>query len=338
MATHWQQAPNRKISRLAAPILFAWLSLLISLAYIRNHGWHDVQWERGADWYYGYADNLATEGMYQDCTPQPDSYRCAAPLPFRAYRLPGYPLLIAGIILIAPDQTPEMLRAIQAILMAGITFLTVSLSSRIQPNRGAVIFTGVLMLGARWLYYFVPIAFTEILFTFVLLIFVWAVVVGRWRLSGFLWGVSLLIRTSFLFATPLLFWLIPRQKRGMVAIIMLAVLIPYTVRNFAVLGVIAPFGTNGGVNIQMGHNAVVYRTGKHVDATGDVLPDDADFLRLSEVAQDKAYRESGVKYALDHWRELPIATMRKLWVTMGIEGGLVVLVWCMVGVLAWRKK
>lgn len=316
------------------PILFAWLSLFIALAYVRNTGWHSTEHERNGDWYWGYADTLATDGRYQNCTPQPDSIRCATPLPDRAYRLPGYPIFLAGVLLIAPDNPVPIVKALQAVLVAGVVYMMVSLIRRIDSRQWVVMAGGVAMLGARQVYYNAPLAQTETLFMFVLVIFAQAFLVRRWKLAGVLWGVSLLIRTSLIFATPFLLLLIPRWRWAGFALAIGLVLIPYTVRNFAVLGVFAPFGTNGGMNVKAGHNTESYQTGQFTNP--DDLADWQDFAGLNEIAQDKALRGSGIDYLKSHLAELPAATLRKIWASMELEGVLLVIVWCIVGILKWR--
>lgn len=316
------------------PIVFAWLSLFIALAYVRNTGWHNTDHERSGDWYWGYADTLASDGRYQNCAPEPDSIRCAAPLPDRAYRLPGYPLFLAGVLLIAPDNAVPIVKALQAVMVAGVVYIMVSLIQRIDSRQWVVMAGGVAMLGTRQVYYNAPLAQTETLFMFVLVIFAQAFLVRRWKLAGALWGASLLIRTSLIFASPFLLLLIPRKAIARFSVCVVLVLIPYTVRNFAVLGVFAPFGTNGGMNIKAGHNAESYETGQFTNP--DDLPGWQTFARLNEVAQDKALRASGMDYLKSHLTELPAATGRKIWASMELEGVLLVIVWCIVGILKWR--
>lgn len=316
------------------PILFTWLSLLIALAYVNNGGWHSTEHERNGDWYWGYADTLATDGKYQNCAPQPDSIRCATPLPDRAYRLPGYPIFLAGVLLIVSDNPVPIAKALQAVMVAGVVYIMVSLIQRIDSRRWVIVSGGVVMLGARQVYYNAPLAQTETLFMFVLVIFAQAFLVSRWKLAGVLWGLSLLIRTSLIFATPFLLFLMPRKAIARFSVCVVLVLIPYTVRNFAVLGVFAPFGTNGGMNIKAGHNAESYATGQFTNP--DDLADWSDFVGLNEVAQDRALRVSGVDYIKSHLAELPVATLRKLWASIELEGVLLVIVWCIVGILKWR--
>lgn len=322
------------MTRFLIPIVFAWLSLLIALAYVNNGGWHSTEHERSGDWYWGYADTLAADGKYQNCTPQPDSIRCATPLPDRAYRLPGYPIFLAGVLLIAPDNPVQMAKAIQAVMVAGVVYIMVSLIQRIDSRQWVAIAGGVAMLGARQVYYNAPLAQTETLFMFVLVIFAQAFLVRRWKLAGVLWGVSLLIRTSLIFATPFLLLLIPRKAIARFSVCVVLVLIPYTVRNFIVLDTLAPFGTNGGMNVKAGHNAESYATGQFTNP--DDLADWQTFSGLNEVAQDKALRASGIDYLKSHLAELPAATLRKIWASMELEGVLLVIVWCIVGILKWR--
>jgi hypothetical protein len=227
-------------------ILFAWLSLWAGLSYIDTYGWANIDREREWDWYWGYADTLATKGKYQNCTPQPDSIHCAAPIPERAYRLPGYPVFLAGVILIVPDHPAETVKALQAVMLAGITFITVQLAYRVQPSHRLACIVGLLMLGARHLYWHVPIIFTEILFTFVLMVFVWAFVTRRWQRAGLLWGGTLVIRTSLIFATPLFALLIPRRHWLRFGAGLAVVLLPLFIRNSLAVNAFAPFGTNGG--------------------------------------------------------------------------------------------
>jgi hypothetical protein len=67
-------------------------------------------------------------------------------------------------------------------------------------------------------------------------------------------------------------------------------------------------------------------------------PDWSQFADLGEVELDRALRHSAITYARTHWRELPTATARKLWLVTDIEGVLLVVIWGMVGVLKWRRR
>jgi hypothetical protein len=169
-------------------------------------------------------------------------------------------------------------------------------------------------------------AHTTVLEGFLLALVAWRLLAavradGRWLAAALTGGVALglllLVRPShglvWLAWSGLVLWrgrLRPPALRPVVvtALVAVAVVAPWTVRNARVHGALIPVATNGGFNFYLGNNPQM---------TGDIPPLDhffddfapgapATWRARSEVERDRAF------YALgrEHWRERPGQALR----------------------------
>lgn len=309
------------MTRFLYPTLAAWLALWVSLTYISNAGWHQYTVESSGDDYLPYAESLVSRYRYEDCTTTP----C-----LKAYRLPGYPAFLASILLTSPDNLNVTARAIQAILMAGSVYLATALGYRLYPRARWLII--LLMLGLRQGYYYVPILYTETLFTFILMIYAYAHLYKP-RYAGLGWGVSLLIRSSLIFATPLLLLLQAPRRRLIFILSISMVCLPLWVRNSLVFNEVTFFSTNGGTVLKAGHNDASYQTGEHVAPPAQ--PDWQQYAGLGEVAQDRALSQDAIQYAAQHTNLMTL--WRKIRISLGVEGLLWLLISGGLYGLRWRS-
>ena len=202
-------------------------------------------------------------------------YRIAADGPPTAFRPPVYPLFLASLYAFGGNQHLTV-RLVQVLVELGTILLLVAISRRVFGSQRAA-----LLAGAVYAVYF-PIAlyaatlFSETLYTFLLALFMWALVRARgveetpargWRRgrvaafagAGMLLGVVTLTKpTTLLLPVFLALPLVWRRDRvGFLrrevvrellplAAGMCLVLAPWMVRNYVVLGEIVPVTTGGG--------------------------------------------------------------------------------------------
>jgi hypothetical protein len=175
-------------------------------------------------------------------------------------RVPAYPLVLVGLGAIAPFGVAG-LRAVQAVVAAGGTALTVAVATRVfGPGPGLVAgllyaLDPLLVIAAGLLY---PEALTAPVFLLVVLAANRAarrgdvVAAGA---TGLLLGLAAQLRPVALVLTPVVAaWIALRASRrqnrsgalvGALVLACLAVLAPWTIRNYRVHGVVVPIATAG---------------------------------------------------------------------------------------------
>ena len=223
------------------------------------------------------ANVLAGRGFIYDFYGQrPDA-------PLHAFIPPLYVALIYGALALAAQPEPALYVA-QAVLSAlacgGIYMLALNLSRRQRV---------ALLAGVAAVFYPPAVAMVIVpestTLHFTLLVWSLALTVylaQRPRLitgaaAGVAWGLLLLGRPAFLYFLPLLpLWFrlnrpaLPEQRRrlaaggGALAAALLAVVLPWTVRNYAVLGDFVPVSTNGGLVFWSGNNPFTIGSGHEV--------------------------------------------------------------------------
>ncbi|MFH1724561.1 MAG: glycosyltransferase family 39 protein [Elusimicrobiota bacterium] len=174
-----------------------------------------------------------------------------------AFRLPLYPILVAGALLLSPDVHARVPIHFLNIVLSSLTILlTYRLALRFSGERRAVL--------ACWLTALNPalgqldlMEGPEPLYATLLVLTAWALVglwerpdrAGRWGASGLLIGLSLLCRSTML-AFPFLLiaaapWLLPRSLSWKKALLLVGcsfvVLTPWVSRNWARFGRIILF-------------------------------------------------------------------------------------------------
>lgn len=298
---------NRPLSlcTYAIAIFFAWLALALTVQYVQDMGFrHTV--ERGGDWYLGLALNLVEGNGYQNCIPASDSFRCGAPLEHRAYRLPGYPVYLATNLLLFGTEDPlPAIRLLQAVMAAMIVFLTTLLAARVGGNLAGLV-AGLVMATNGLLHEFASLMLTELLFTFLLLLFVIVLTSARRAITvcgaGMLLGAAVLTRGTLLLALPFLIVLsVPRRLLAPLIAGLLLLLTPWAVRNTIVLGTFAPFSTGSGAVLWGANNPATFGIDPPGPPSGAwvnprELPDWNDFARLPEVEQDRAFRQAAIDF------------------------------------------
>ncbi len=186
-----------------------------------------------------------------------------------AYRLPGYPLLLAASYAVFGDsKTP--IRILQVIADVISCLLLFSIGKKLFSEKVGLLAAAILALFPIQILY-VSHLMTETIFTAILLLIVWVVVVEKSEhhmpaesiILGLLTGLGMLIRTTMALI-PLVIFLY-RWRDGnpfktnvrSLAILATTALItvsPWLVRNYAVFHRVS-FTSNAGVNFWMGNHS-----------------------------------------------------------------------------------
>lgn len=217
-----------------------------------------------------------------------------------AYRPVGYPLFLAVTYSIAGHHTlvPKFLQALLDTLTAYLLFLIGKAHSR---------FTG-LLASALWGFFVPAILFTNLLLTETLTVFLLTLSLlilfsseGRpsfWypALFGLVAGAMTHVKPSLLLFALLLLILskklaVPRRHAAVSFIVILAVLLPWMIRNVVILDTFS-LSTNGGMNLYVGNNAG--STGAY---RGTFPPELAD-PSTGEVARDRLATGIAKEYIL----------------------------------------
>jgi hypothetical protein len=271
-------------------ICFALLSLVFSLGYTRANGYYDGLDD--GDWYLGYASNLIDGVGYVDCEPDATWQRCTeSDESFdQAYRLPGYPSFLAGLrLLFGNDNFLPPIRLFQSVLAAMIVFLTVVYAQR--WGRLAGIVAGISMLVCWSMYYFAYEVITEILFTFLLLIFFLLFTRSHTPttvfFAGLVLGGCMLTRGVLLFTLPFLFFV--KKQRRLFFVLMAGTAIPillWTARNYVVFDAFVPFSTGAGKVFWGANNIHTYGTMPGTWIKIERLPEGAILEGLDELGRN----------------------------------------------------
>jgi len=216
-----------------------------------------------------------------------------------ASRVPGYPVLLAGAMLVS--RSVSWLRLVNVLLSAALVPVAARLARGLALPPAAVLTTAALVAVAPDFVLFAPVLASEHLFALLLLL---ALVValgathrGRVVCCGVLTGVTILTRPDALFYLPViagvLAWRAPGRRIAAPALCLVTaglVVMPWYVRNRVELGPGAGISTVGGMNFYFAHNDVHYGW----QATGDT-----PLAGMNEVAMQARGYALGLDY-LEH--------------------------------------
>lgn len=254
-----------------------------------------------------------------------------------AHREPVYPLFIAGIYSIAGPSREAVYWA-QALLCSAACGLLVLLSSRLLRSRAAAILAGGMAAFYPPFLLQVQTLLSEPLATALLLMATYLVVAG-WAdgrrgillLAGLVLGLATLTRAANLMYAPLIALavvLTPRERRSLglrgavfFLVAFLAVLSPWTIRNYAVFGRFIPVGVNAGGSFFRGN----YDEGTLGSMGSNYHPDmpervTAKYEGLDEVDIDRLLMREGMRYVRDHpWTFVKLCALKlaRFWLNVG---------------------
>jgi 4-amino-4-deoxy-L-arabinose transferase-like glycosyltransferase len=236
-----------------------------------------------------------------------------------AFRAPGYPLLLGGVYALTGDSV-EAGRYLNAILGAAGVLLLYLIAARIFSRRVALVAAALMAVYPPLVMLSLEL-YSEPLFIDLMLGAVLAAFVYRddrrlrWALlAGALAGLATLTRQNgVLLLAVLLFalWLPPRRRwaaaRAPLAALLIAValIVPWTVRNYVVFNEFVPLSTGGGFNLAGVYNAdaqhdprfnALWRLPIRTEAGAEVYAIPA--LRETEI--DRELRDRARDYIGDH--------------------------------------
>ncbi len=241
-----------------------------------------------------------------------------------AFFPPGYPLFLAGVYAVFGGGVQTAIWA-NAVLAALSVVPVYFIGLRLFGQRAAI---GGALLTAVFPSFVIqtPVVLTEPLF---LLLFASSVAVllqGRGKnlwLAGILVGLSALVRPMALLLVPaiLIWWLYEGTARreailhaAFLSALALLVILPWSVRNFVVLGKPVLISTNFGYNLRIGH--APYSTGTFIPPS-DLWSDTRSTFQQQELEVfDGVGVSRAAGYALSHpLREVELSFMKvgKLW-------------------------
>ncbi len=307
-----------------------WLAAILALAFVLRLIWvlyamREPQGVHDPTFYWGYGQAIAAGVGYQ--LPAVDAIS-AGPT---AYYPVGYSAALGAVFaLVTHTPIPDNLE-----LTAGFfqIFLGVATVAFVYELGRRLFNPAVGLLAAAWLAVFPNLIFhtaaflTETLFMFIVMAALLVLLAHDWRerpptltrlaVFGFLLGASALVRPIsllFLLLVPAV-WLVARVgwqrallDTGAVLIVVVAVIAPWSIRNFIQMDSLVIISTNLGDNLCIGH---------HEDAPGNFAlplscfsPDAyADIDRAEfEVRRNNDNIERAVNYAVRH----PVAELKLL--------------------------
>lgn len=287
------------MKRYALPTIFALVVLALSLRHTEWLGWRH-SYESLGDQYLGYAASLVRGEGYKGC-PDGGYLQCE---PNRlAYRLPVYPLFLAGgLLAFGQDDPLPPLRMTQSLLLAGAVYLTVGLAARLAGTFAAFI-TGLAgTAAALFMLRYAALLHSETLFIALMAVLVWLLVFRRRAFIIGVWiGVLFLTRGTLLFTAPLLALLIPWRLWPRLVAGVALVLLPWVARNALVLGEFIPFTTNSGAVLYGANHADAWERDPGMWENPEEMSGWEPFATLGEVEQDRALTQA----ALDFLRTQP---------------------------------
>lgn len=254
-----------------------------------------------------------------------------------AHRMPGYPLLLAGIKRLGGESAFAVCM-VQVVVGASTATATFLLARRLV-GAGPALVAGALAAIDPFLIFYDYQLWAECvgiaLITWTL--FHYARSYGRgaaapgWApavVGGLLLGALIYIRPDFAILVPTIgTWVLvgvrpPARMFGVglaAGLLPLVLLVPWIARNYAVMDHFIPLTTEGGYILWQANNEEILRNpdlqGLFIPWPGNpqadyfTLPDlskDPNFAGLTtEVEVDQRFKEIVVKFWHDHWREMP---------------------------------
>jgi 4-amino-4-deoxy-L-arabinose transferase-like glycosyltransferase len=254
-----------------------------------------------------------------------------------AHREPVYPLFIAGIYSVA-GPSREAVHWAHAVLCSLSCALLVLLSSILLRSRRAALLAGMLAVIYPPFLLQVQTVLSEPLATVLLLLAVYLIVSGwiecrrgLFLLGGLFLGLATLTRASNLMYAPLIalaIILFPEGRRRiglkgamLFAAVFIAVLSPWTARNYAVFGRFIPVGVNAGGSFFRGNydegTLGSMGTNYHPDMPEEIT---AQYEGLDEVDIDGLLMREGMKYVRENpgtFVKLCALKFTRFWLNIG---------------------
>jgi len=279
--------------------------------------------------YDTYAWNLAQGRGYRGMSPD-----VADRDHLTAYRPPGPSLVWAGVYL-AFGHRYDAVRVLHCLLGAGTTLLVYGIGRRCFGDT-----VGLLAAAINTVYPIALLYSTELgseplgivwLLWYVLacLQFASRPSLSRGTAAGLLLGLSLLTRANTVLMLPLTviwaLWQFRGQGRLLamslaIPVLAMAMLVPWTIRNYRVFGEFIPFSTMGGSVLLQGNNRLVATVPEYwgYSVWDTAIPEYRDALKApnDEVKRDRVARSLAIRWLRDNpekWWYLVKAKFARSW-------------------------
>jgi 4-amino-4-deoxy-L-arabinose transferase-like glycosyltransferase len=273
-------------------------------------------------WYFIVATNLASGyGYVSNSNPSPIFGELVGPGDPTAFWPPGYPLVLAGYWKVFPRglESAEVFHAVLGALTVPLVYL---LGAKLFDRRVGLSAAALFALFPNAIVW-TPLVLSEHLFTFVFVAALWLLAVSgerdraAWPLLvaiGFLTGVALLTRGQGVVLVPVMavYWALrsgwrdAARSTALTLVVAVAVIAPWTARNWVELDAFVPISTNTSTVLRQGHSPE--STGTHVwpdDVIDGFRPWESLYDPETEVTAYREYPGRAIDYALTHpWREV----------------------------------
>jgi 4-amino-4-deoxy-L-arabinose transferase-like glycosyltransferase len=245
--------------------------------------------------YYSIARNLSSAGLYSYDGRNPD-----------VFRPPGMPFLIAGMMILGAGTV--CLRILGFLAFALCICILYAILRHISTRFAAVI--GVLLVVCYpVLFYTAGTLYPQTVCSLLLLVIKFIIAKG-WNsttaaaVSGLLSGYLVLIAPSFLFVLPMIalwIWVTGRPNRAktlaIAGVAAVLVVIPWTLRNYAIFHKFVPVSANSGIMMLYGNSeGTTPNSGPDVD----IAKYRCHTSGMNDAEIDAYYRSAAIEYILSH--------------------------------------
>ena len=257
------------------------------------------------------AENLVTGNGYVE-------------LKAHAYRPPGYPWFLAGVYAVAGVR--QDLARLALCGVGGFHCALLGLWAGMLGSRRIGVVAAFMAAVYPPLIRFPETLFSETFYVFMLALSLTVLLAARertrlslWAIAGLSFGLTALTREmTLLMPAVLAVWLVLdrsltwRQSACMLAVFAIAMILtiaPWTVRNYRVLGGLAPISTNTGINFYIGNNPAAAAHGYPWRMAPGVEWDRGG----NELTAHRRGLAEGMRYVTEHPRDAATNVVRKTW-------------------------
>lgn len=235
-------------------------------------------------------------------------------------RAPGYPLFLAAIGATEPDyaHTPRRVKVAQSLIGAAVVWLIALITFRAAGARAAIAAAAVAAIYPP-LVWMCAYVLSETLYSFVALAaaHLLTLAIDRARVhqaggagtiaAGLTAGCAMLVRPVMLFFLPLaLLWMLRRGRAALAVAFLaavLAVVLPWTARNYRVYGQFVLVASEGGVTFWTGNHPLARGDGD-LASNPDLKRAELDFRRahpgLTAEQLEPLYYRDALSYIREH--------------------------------------
>lgn len=302
---------SRSLRLALAAVIVVGLGARLGLALV--HGLSAApERDSDADEYDTYAWNVAQGNGYRGMSPD-----VADRNHLTAYRPPGPSLLMAGIYCVVGHRY-DAVRVVGCLLGSASIWLVFCIGGRLFG-------VGVGLISAA-IYSLFPLAvlqsteigsepigvFLFLLFINVALAFADRPTGLRAALAGLIFGAALLTRANFIVMLPLIVvwaiwqfrWSTNLLRAGLIPLLAIGCLVPWTVRNYRVFGELIPLSTMGGSVLLQGNNSVVVSEPEFYgyNVWDSTIPEYQKALQTAgnEVERDRRAKQFAIEWIKNH--------------------------------------